>query len=311
MATMTPAHASEIALPTPPETLPAARRKRPWWGLAFMAPAMFFLLVFVLVPAAQGTMYAFTDWDGLSQDFSFIGLDNFREIFVDPLGKGAVIHTLVLTVVTVVLQTVIGLGLAVGLNTRIKAKGLLRLLFFAPVIVAPIIVAKLWAYMYVPEGPIDSVLSSIGLGGLNQLWIGDPGIALYSVMLVIVWQYAGLAMVIFLSGLQNVPDETLEAARIDGAGAWRTFWSVVLPQLRPAFVVATALGVLTGLKTFDQVWVLTQGGPGTSTHTLSTAMYQAAFVFGRYGYGTALAVFLSVIAIVAVVLQRLALKGDD
>ncbi|MFT4123129.1 MAG: sugar ABC transporter permease [Microbacteriaceae bacterium] len=285
-------------------------RRRALWSIPFLAPGVFFLIMVILIPAAQGTAYAFTDWDGLSQDFTFIGFGNFVEMLVDPLGRGAIVQTLVITLLTVVFQTVAGVVLAVGLNSRIRMKGLLRLLFFLPVVMAPVIVAKLWAFLYVPDGAFDSILDALGLGALSQVWLGDPKIAIYAVTVVIVWQYTGLSMVVFLSGLQNVPEETIEAAHVDGAGSVRTFFSVVLPQLRPAFIVSISLAILTGLKTFDQVWVLTQGGPGTSTQTLSTAIYQSAFVFGDYGYGTALAVVLSAVAILAVVGQRVLMRGE-
>lgn len=284
------------------------RRGNHLWALLFLLPAVFFLAVIVLVPSVQGSVYAFTNWDGLSQHFHFVGLTNFRDLFSDPLGSAALSHTLVITAVVTVVQNVLGLLLALGVSSKVKSKGILRLVYFAPVIVAPVIVAELWTYMYQPAGPVDALLKVIGLGSQQKIWLGDENVTLWAIIVVIIWQYAGFSMIVFLAGLQGVPTETLEAARVDGAGPIRTFYHVTLPQLRPSMIIGAAIALLGGLKTFDQVWVMTQGGPGTSTQTLSTAIYQSAFVFGRYGYATALALVLTVIAVVFVSTQRFVLS---
>jgi raffinose/stachyose/melibiose transport system permease protein len=298
---------------TPAAVAPVRRRRR-WrglWALPFLAPALIALLFVVIVPSIQGAVFSFTNWDGLSQSFDFVGLRNFMDLASDQLGQGALLHTLLLTVIVTVAQNVLGLLLALGLNSRIKTKGVLRLIIFAPVIVTPVIVSKLWTFMYLPDGPINEALRAAGLGGLTQLWLGNGDIALYAIMVVIVWQLVGIAMVIYLAALQGVPTEIIEAAAMDGAGSVRTFFSIVLPHLRPAVITASILTMIGGLKTFDQVWVMTQGGPGTSTHTLSTAIYQEAFVFGKYGYGTALAVVLAVITMVIAVIQQRALRERE
>jgi raffinose/stachyose/melibiose transport system permease protein len=173
-----------------------------------------------------------------------------------------------------------------------------------------VIVAELWTYVYQPGGPLDDLLRAVGLSGEEKIWLGNENVALWAVIMVILWQYAGFSMIVFMAGLQNVPTEILEAARVDGAGPYRTFFRVTLPQLRPSIVIGVALALLGGLKTFDQVWVMTQGGPGTSTQTLSTAIYQSAFVFGRYGYATALALILTAVAVIFVSAQRFILSRE-
>jgi raffinose/stachyose/melibiose transport system permease protein len=287
------------------------RKRHGLWAIPFLLPAVAALLFVVIVPSVQGTVFSFTDWDGLSSSYDFIGIQNFLDLAKDQLGIGALGHTLLLTLIVTVAQNVLGLLLALGLNSRIKSKGVLRLIIFAPVIVTPVIVSKLWTFLYLPDGPINEILRSIGLGGLAQLWLGNGDVALYAIMVVIVWQLVGIAMVIYLAALQGVPTEIIEAAAMDGAGRVRTFFSIVLPHLRPAVITASILTMIGGLKTFDQVWVMTQGGPGTSTHTLSTAIYQQAFVFGKYGYGTALAVVLAVITMIFAVVQQRALRERE
>lgn len=284
------------------------RLPRNLWAIGFLAPALVALVFVVIVPSVQGAVYSFTSWNGLTKAATFIGFGNYVQLATDPLGIGALGHTLLLTVIVTVTQNVIGLLFALALNSRIKTKSILRLVIFAPVIVTPVIVSQLWTFMYQPQGPINEVLGAIGLGSIAPLWLGDPNVALYAIMIVIVWQLVGIAMVIYLSALQGVPTDIIEAAALDGAGPVRTFFSVVLPQLRPAVITASILTMIGGLKTFDQVWVMTQGGPGTSTQTLSTAIYQNAFVFGKYGYGTALAVVLAVITMIIAVVQQRVLR---
>jgi raffinose/stachyose/melibiose transport system permease protein len=293
---------------------PEPRRWR-WgrlWPLYFIAPAAALALGFVLVPSILGGVYAFTNWDGLAWNFDWVGLRNFVAFFQDPAAYGALLHTLVITVVVTIGQNVIGLLLALAVNTKIKSRGFLRVVFFAPVIVTPIIVAYVWGFMYSANGPINSLLAALGLGDLRQVWLGNPDIALWSIIVVILWQFSGYLMVIYLAGLQNIPDELIEAARLDGAGSVRIFFSVTLPLLRPAVTIGTLLVIIGGLKTFDQVWVLTGGGPGTSTHTLATIVYQTAFEFGRYGYATAIALIMTALIVVFSLIQvRITRRGRD
>jgi raffinose/stachyose/melibiose transport system permease protein len=165
--------------------------------------------------------------------------------------------------------------------------------------VTPIVTAYLWRNLLGPDGAVNSLLATVGLGSWQQDWLGDPQLALWSVVAVVVWQFSGYSMVIFLAGLQSVPQEIFEAAAMDGAGPVRRFWSVIRPLLAPAFTVNLMLSIIGGIKLFDQVYALTGGGPGHATDTLSTLIYKDAFTLGEFGYSIALAVVLT--AIVAVV----------
>ena len=281
------------------------RRSRGLWAIPFMIPAAGFVIAIIIVPSVRGTVYSFSDWDGLSAGWNFVGLDNFARLIGDQLAIDSFRQTLLLTVVTTVAMNVLGLALALALNTRIRTKGILRVVFFAPVIITPVIIANLWRYLLLPEGPVNGLLRAIGLEALTQPWLGNSDTAIWAVMGTIVWQFTGIAMVIYLAGLQNVPAEVVEAARMDGAGSWRVFLHITLPELRPAAVITSLLLLIGGLKSFDQVWVLTQGGPGTSTHTLSTAQYQVTFLFGDYAYGATFAVAIAVLAIAIAVIQQI------
>ncbi|WP_405741972.1 sugar ABC transporter permease [Streptomyces sp. NBC_00028] len=282
--------------PVPGAPARRARTTPPWW---FMAPALLLFAFVVLVPSARGLYYAFTDWDGLDPDFSFVGLDNFAEMTRDADAVQAIWHTLLIAVAITIVQNAVGLLLALGVNSAIKSRNLLRVLLFAPAVVTPIVTAYLWRNLLGPDGAVNSLFGAVGLDGLRQDWLGSPDLALWTIVAVIVWQYAGYSMVIFLAGLQSVPPEIHEAASLDGAGPVRRFWSVTRPLLAPAFTINLLLSSIGGLKLFDQVYALTGGGPGHATDTLSTLIYKDAFTLGEFGYSIALAVVLTIVVAIA------------
>jgi raffinose/stachyose/melibiose transport system permease protein len=298
-------------VPVSRRAAPARRRLRntpPWW---FALPAMVLFAFVVLLPSARGVYYAFTDWDGLDPSYSFIGLDNFAAMFRDPDAVQAIWHTLLIAVAITIIQNGFGLLLALGVNSAIKSRNVLRVFLFAPAVVTPIVTAYLWRNLLGPDGAVNSLLGAVGLAGWKQDWLGNPNVALWSIVGVIVWQFGGYSMVIFLAGLQSVPQEIYEAADIDGAGPVRRFWSVVRPLLAPAFTINLMLSIIGGIKLFDQVYALTGGGPGHATDTLSTLIYKDAFTLGEFGYSIALAVMLTIIVAVASTGQYFVLARNE
>ncbi|NAZ81554.1 ABC transporter permease subunit [Kineococcus sp. R8] len=289
--------------PAPPVPRRRTRRTAPWW---FLAPALAFYLFVVIVPSVQGTAFAFTDWDGLAQVKNFVGLDQFRRILDDSAATGAIVNTLVIGVGITVVQNLVGLLLALGVHSRIKTRNLLRVLLFAPAVITSVATGYLWQNLMTTDGGLNQLLDLVGLGALRQDWLGNADIALYSVIGVIVWQFAGYSMVIFLAGLQGIPEELVEASYVDGAGPFRRFWSIVRPLLAPAFTINLMLSIIGGLKLFDQVWVMTGGGPGGATDTMSTLIYKNAFQFNDFGYGIAMALVLTLfVAVISGVQYRL------
>jgi len=276
-----------------------------------MVPALSLFAFVVLVPSARGVYYAFTDWDGLDPEFVFVGLRNFTEMASDPDALRAVWHTLLVAVAVTVLQNGFGLLLALGVNTAIKSRDVLRVLLFAPAVVTPIVTAYLWRNLLGPDGAVNSLLGAVGLASWRQDWLGDPDLALWMVVLVVVWQFAGYSMVIFLAGLQSIPREIYEAAAIDGSGPVRRFWSIVRPLLAPAITINLMLSIIGGIKLFDQVYALTGGGPGHATDTISTLIYKDAFTLGEFGYSIALAVVLTVIVAVVSAGQYTVLSRNE
>jgi len=272
---------------------PARVRRRsvaPWW---FLAPAVVLYVFVTVVPSVQGAGLAFTDWDGLDPVKHFVGLDNFRQILHDDAARAAVTQTLVIAVAITVIQNAVGLLLALGVNSRIRSRNVLRVLLFAPAVMTPVVTAYLWKYVLAPDGALNGLLGAVGLGSLEQNWLGDPTLALWCVIGVVVWQFAGYSMVIFLAGLQSIPEEIYEAADVDGAGPVRRFWHVLLPMLAPATTINLMLSIIGGLKLFDQIWVMTNGGPGHATENLSTLIYKGAFQFNEFAYSIALALILT------------------
>jgi len=286
-----------ITLATPAPVAAGRRRRRlrsrmpPWW---FVAPALVVYGLVVLYPSISGMVYAFTDWSGLGGK-SFNGLANFRQLAHDDAARGSVRNTVLLTVTILFVQNGVGLLLALGVHALIKSRALLRVIFFAPAVVSPVMVAFLWKYIYdpAPDAGLNGILGAVGLGSWRQDWLGDPSIALWSVAFMVIWQYAGYSMVIFLAGLEGVPPELQEAAKIDGAGTFRRFRYVTWPLLAPALTVNLMLSTIGGLKIFDQVYAATNGGPGYATETLSTIIFKQAFVYGKLGYSTAIALVLA------------------
>ena len=286
-----------------------AREPAIWFAL----PAIVVYLVVVIYPSLAGAVYAFTDWSGIGGAPNWVGLDNFKRLFTDDQSFGALRNTVLLTIFIVIVQNAVGLALALGVHTQIKSRYALRAIFFAPAVIAPVVIAFLWKYLLNPDpdSGINALLGFVGLGFLQQDWLGDPSLALWSVGFTVVWQYAGYSMVIFLAGLQGVPRELEEAAALDGAGRWTLFRHVVLPLIAPAVTINLMLSTIGGLKLFDQVFAITQGGPGYSTETLSTLIYKQAFVFGSYGYSTAVALVLAILVAAVSLVQLKYLRSRE
>lgn len=291
---------------------PAPRSGRSTTGVRvpylLLVPALGIYGLVVLYPTVAGGWYAFTSWTGAAGSASPVGLDNFRTLFGTESSLRALVNTLVIAAACTVLQTIVGLALALALNTRLRSRNLLRTLFFAPALLPPVIIGFLWQYVLTPTGPLNRALDGAGLGALAQNWLGDSSFALLSVIGVIIWQNSGLTMIIYLAGLQGISPEIMEAAAIDGAGAWQRLRRITLPLLMPATTIALSLTLIGSLKLFDQVFAMTGGGPGYATQTLSIVMYQQAFVAGRFGYSAAIALVLTMIVAAFAMIQFAALR---
>ena len=289
--------------PTVRAVTPRVRRRRNPRMWLFILPAVVPYALFVLLPATQGFGLSFTNWNLADPSPRIIGLDNYFRLFADTAAVRALTNTLFFVAGTVVLENVIGLAIALGIKSKLKSRAVLRVVFFAPVIILTVVIGFLWRYILLPDGPLNQILNGIGLGELAQPWFGNPDTALWAIVIITAWQFSGYTMVIYFANLEEVPQEQLEAAALDGAGPIRTFWSVVRPLLTPSLTINVVLSTIRGLMIFDIIWVTTQGGPANLTHSLATLVYQNAFQFNRFGYGLAIAVTLSVLVAVAAIVQ--------
>lgn len=290
---------------TTPPSSPTRRRPyrplaAPWW---FLVPALVIYTVIMVVPNFQAMAYSFTDWNGLSQSFSFVGFANYVAAFENPYAATSLVNTLVLTALVTVVQLTLGLLLALALHTRIRSRNVLRVLFFAPVVLTSVAVGYIWKYMYAPTGAVNQILELVGLGAWTQDWLGDPSVNIGAIAFLCVWQSAGFTMVIFLAGLQSIDESLIEAAHLDGAGAWERFWWITRPLLAPSMLINAVLCVMGGLKIFDQIYITTQGGPAHSTSTLATLTYTDGFVTGDYSFGVTISVCLAILVSIVTTVQ--------
>ena len=278
----------------------------------YVLPGFLIYAAFALVPFAHSFWISFHEWDGVTPS-RWVGLDNYRRVFTDPQVRETFGHAVVLVGFYAVLPLLLGLFL-VALLSRMRVRGIagFRAILFLPQVVALVAVGVVWRWILAPEGPLNEGLRAIGLGSLARPWLGDFTWALPSVGLVGTWVTFGLAMVLLVAGVQKIPISLYDAARVDGAGPLREFFVVTLPGLRNEIVVVLVLTTTTALRSFDLVYVMTGGGPGTSTSVPSYRLYTAAFQTGEAGLGAAIGIVLALaIFAVAFGITRLGERGTS
>jgi raffinose/stachyose/melibiose transport system permease protein len=284
-------------------------------ALPYLAPAALLYAVFLIYPMLDSVRLSFFSWTGYATEAArFVGGQNYARLFtVDTVFWTAFTNSLIWVVLSLAVPMVISLLLALGLNRGLVGRNLFRSVFYLPAVFASITVAAMWRWIYAPSiGAVDQALSLLGLGSWSHEWLGDPNIALYSVFVAAIWQGIGFNMVLFLAGLQTVPQELVEAAQIDGANVWQRFLAVTMPALRPTTVVVVILTIINSLKVFDLIVGMTGGGPAQATQVLALWSYTQSFSNHNFGLGGATATVLLVISL-ALVVPYLAwsMKGDD
>jgi raffinose/stachyose/melibiose transport system permease protein len=262
----------------------------------YILPVFLLYGTIVLVPFAQCIWISFYNWDGLSLAH-WVGLANYREVITDGELRSSFLHAAVLIVFFALLPISTALLLTASLSRTVKLRGraTFRTVLFLPQVIASVVVATTWSAIYSPDGMLNFVLDHIGLGSLARPWLGDYTLALPAVGMIGAWVGVGGFLVMFMAGVQQIPRDLYDAARVDGAGPVREFFAVTLPGLRGQVVVALTLGVIGALKTFDLVYVTTHGGPGTSTSVPSYEVYHRAFVTDEVGSACAVAITLAVL----------------
>ena len=266
---------------------------------------------FVIVPMVMAGYTSFFKWNGLQPLDHFIGLDNYRRALADPVFRGAIWHNTEIVLLSLLIQLPVAIALALLLNRKMRGRAFFRVIFFAPYVLSEVITAVTWTLILQPDGLADAMLRSVGLDDAVRLWLGDPDIVLYTIFVVISWKYIGFGIILFLAGLQGIPQELHEAAAIDGASPWKITRYVTLPLLGPTIRIWIFLSIIGSLQLFDLVWIMTLGGPANASTTMATFLVDHGFKRTEYGYGGALAMILFVISFfVALLYQRFVLRRD-
>ncbi|MDU0304023.1 MULTISPECIES: carbohydrate ABC transporter permease [unclassified Streptomyces] len=268
-------------------------------GLLFALPFLVLFALFMVWPLVQGVWMSLTDTSLSAHDPSFVGLDNYAEALGDAEMWQAVGNTVWFTVVSTVPLVAVALGMALLVHTGLPGQWVWRLAFFAPYLLPVGVIGLLWGWLYQPDlGLYNHLLQAVGLDGFA--WLSDKDVALYAIVIATLWWTVGFNFLLFLAALQAVPDHLYEAAALDGAGAWRRLWHVTLPQLRRMTGVVTVLQILASLKVFDQVYLLTKGGPDGSTRPVVEYLYDMGFTGYRLGYASAISyVFFALVVLVS------------
>lgn len=279
-----------------------------FWRIVFLLPPLAVFGLIVIWPLLDSFFYALTNWNGFDPNYRFVGFDNFQKVFTDKLFFNAVLNTVIWIVAAILLPTLLGLALALLLDSSVKGANIFKSIFYLPICLSAIVVGQIWTWIYQPDwGILNSLLGWASGGVVTYAWLAKPGSALYAVIVAWSWQQTGLAMVIFLAGLTAIPPDLTEAADMEGATRLQRIRHVVLPLLRPATVVVVALMVINSLKGFDILYIMTGGGPFNSSDTLAMHMYNESFKKYLMGYGSAISVvlFLITLAVILVYFRQL------
>jgi len=302
---------------TAPSPARRPRRRGDWRKRAEIAllagPAIVVFVAFVIFPVVMAAYYGFYKWKGYGVPTDFVGLENYLTILQDTTFHDALMHNGFIVVMSLVMQGPAAVVLALLLNRKMRGRGLIRVLIFVPYVVSEVIVGTGWSLMLQTTGAVNDFLDKIGLPGWAVDWLSDPDVAIWSLMIIITWKYIGFAVILFLAGLQSIPEELHEAAAIDGASYWQAQRSITLPLLGPTVRIWAFLSIIGSLQLFDLVYIIwgqyVSATAGTST--MATYMVLNGRNAGNYGFGNAVAVVLFLISLViALTYQRFVLKRD-
>jgi len=276
------------------------RAVKPW---IFLLPALVIYMTVILVPSLYTLYLSFFSWNGIAPTKTFVSLHNYIDLFMkDTVFPRALKNNLLWMIGSLIVTLGLGLSLALLLNKKLKGRTLLRGIFYFPYILSGVVVATVWAWMYNPtQGFVNKVLESAGLESWTHAWLAEPKIALYAVFVAGVWQGVGQPMVLFLAGLSTLPQDPYEAAIIDGANPFQSFWYITIPLLQETFVIVIATTMIASMKVYDIIIAMTGGGPAESTQVLSSWMYYQTFKFANIGIGSAISWMLVFIVMIVIV----------
>jgi raffinose/stachyose/melibiose transport system permease protein len=310
LAATRPVDVAAASAPTPSR---GRRNLRTWATIvSFLLPALVLFSSLVLIPIGVALYLSMFKWSGFGAPTDFVGLGNFTRMFQDSVFLGDLWRGFLLILFSVGIQLPFALAMAVLLNQRLRGRAIYRLLFFAPYVLSEVITAVLFSsVLSTNTGLLNLLLRKFGMHSLEQEWLGNPDLVMLTVFIVITWKYFGFHMMLYLAGLQGIPTEVLEAASIDGAGAWQRFRHVTLPLLGPTIRISVFLSVIGAIQLFDLVWVITRGGPTHASETMAVTMFQFGFKRFEVGYASAISVAILGISLVfALIYQRFVMRRD-
>ena len=269
-----------------------------------LLPALLIFFVIVFMPIMRSFVYGFYKWNGLGEPI-YVGWKNFIDILTDKIFWSAFKNNLFIVAASVLGQIPIGLLIAIVLNKKLKSTSFFRTIFFLPMILSTVVVGLLWSTIFNAQvGILNQLLTKLGLEKLEQDWLGNPKIAMYTISIVIIWQFVGFYMIIFLAALQNIPIDIIEAAEIDGAGELHKLFKITIPMIWDTIMAAVVLCIAGSMRTFDLVFVMTKGGPAHATELMATYMYNKTFEVYKYGYGSAVSLIIFILSLSLILISR-------
>lgn len=280
-----------------------SRREQTFWAYLFLLLPMLLLGVFVFFPILFAFVVSFFDWNLLLPDKPFVGLANYIEVFNDPVFVKAFKNTVIYTIGVVPTQTMLSLILAFLMNQKFRGRTIFRVAFYLPAITSSVVTSIIFVWIYAKPGLLNYLLSRIGITS-DIDWLTNPNTVLASIMMLNIWTTSGYFMISFLAGLQNIPVSLYEAARIDGATTWQQFWQITVPMVRPVTYFVVVMSLIGCFQVFDQVFVMSSGGPNNASTTMSYYAYKNSFKYFRFGFGAASAIVLALIIFGTTWLQK-------
>ena len=270
--------------------------------LLIFLPSLILVGYFVYASIGWNAIVSISDWRGLRPSYDIVGIAQYVSLSDDPVFWISLENNLLLISLFVPGSLLLGLFLAILLNAKVRAESTFRTIYLLPFALSFVITASLWAWMYNPSiGVMNSLLEKIGLGFLESGWVTDSSIAMYSIILALIWQFSGYTMLVFLAGIRSIPESQIMAARVDGASSVKIYRRIVIPQLKLSALAAFVVLMVFALKAFDFIFILTAGGPGYSTYVLPLMMYRETFSMTHFAYGAAIATLLFAVVMVVVV----------
>lgn len=261
-----------------------------YFYLVLIAPILIVYVLFFVIPVVSSMLFSLTNFNGVNLNFKWVGFNNYDVLIHDRVFKKAMVNTFWFALGATIFQNLFAVVFAMALNTKLKSKNVLRSLLFAPCMLSPIVVAFIWQFIYMPDGLLNKLL------GTDIVWLGNKKTALLCTIIAHVWMWIGYSSTIYMSNLQSISNDILEAAAIDGAGSWQKFRTIILPMLSPATTINVTLAFTQSLKVFDIVYAMTGGGPLNSTETVGTSVV-ANMNRGLHGYASAQTVILAIVIV--------------